>query len=89
MASGEGYTTIRVRREDRDRLERLAKRLGCKSLGEAFSRILDLAEESLDRTHFDASIVFGSLRYARNVGPTDAGEVDEYLYRGEGLGGDS
>ncbi len=76
------YTTIRVSIEDKKRLERLAKLMECKSLAEAFRKALSIAEKELDSRKSDVGKVLSSLKYARDVGETDAEKVDEYLYGG-------
>ena len=75
-----GYTTIRVSLEDKERLRRLAKLMGCRSLSEALRRILDIAEAELEKHRGDLTAVLASLKHAKNIGETDATKVDEYLY---------
>jgi len=74
------YTTIRVSIEEKQRLERLAKLAGKKSLTEALRFALTVAERELERVKVDPSKVLSSLAYARDVGETNAEKVDEYLY---------
>ena len=74
------YTTIRVSVEEKQRLERLAKLAGKKSLAEALRFALTVAERELERVKIDPSKVLSSLAYARDIGETDAEKVDEYLY---------
>ena len=74
------YTTIRVSVEDKERLERLAKLLKCKSISEALRYALSVAEREIDRVEGDLDRVFASLKYARDVGETRAEDVDKYLY---------
>ena len=77
------YTTIRVSVEDKRRLERLMKLLKCRSLTEALRFALKAAERELDKGRGDLDKVFSSLRYARDIGRTNAEDIDKYLY-GEG-----
>ena len=74
------YTTIRVSIEDKKRLERLAKLMGW-SLSETLRRAIEVAEkEFLEKHQGDVETVLGSLRYARDIGETNAEEVDRLLY---------
>ncbi|RLF17919.1 MAG: hypothetical protein DRZ82_09200 [Thermoprotei archaeon] len=77
------YTTIRISLDDKKRLERLAKLMGNRSLVDTLRCILDIAERELDRYKGDLKAVFSSLRYAKDVGETDAEDVDRYLYGGD------
>ena len=81
---GEGimtdYTTIRISVEDKRRLERLAKIMNCKSLAETLRRVLSIAEKEIDRTEGDVVKAFSTLKYAKDIGETNATKVDEYLY---------
>jgi|YelNatPaOPRAMG01_1025707.scaffolds.fasta_scaffold114733_2 predicted DNA-binding protein len=74
------YTTIRVSIEEKQRLERLARLTGKKSLTEALRFALTVAEKELERVKVDPGEVLSSLTYARDVGDTNAEKVDEYLY---------
>jgi len=73
------YTTIRISMEDKCRLERLAKIVNCKSLAETFRRVLGIAEKRLIGRR-DLVKAFSTLKYARDIGETNATKVDEYLY---------
>ncbi len=73
------YTTIRISMEDKCRLERLAKIMNCKSLAETLRRILSIAEKRLIGQR-DLVKAFSTLKYARDIGETNATKVDEYLY---------
>ena len=74
------YTTIRVSIEGKKRLERLAKLMGW-SLSETIRRVIEVAEkEFLEKHQGDVKAVLGSLRYARDIGETDAEDVDKLLY---------
>ncbi len=83
------YTTIRVSVKDKERLERIAKLLKLNSLAEALRYALSVAEKEIDRVEGSLDKVFSSLKYARDIGETSAGEVDKYLYSGEEHGGNS
>mgnify|MGYP000067651807 CR=1 FL=1 len=74
------YTTIRISLEDKRRLERLAKLMGNKSLADTLRYVLSIAEREFERYKGDLSAVLSSLKYAKDVGETNAEEVDKYLY---------
>ncbi len=74
------YTTIRISKEDKERLKKLAKLLNMKSLTETLRYIISLAEKELDKQKGNVKDVVSSLRYAKDVGITNAAEVDKYLY---------
>ena len=76
------YVTIRISVKDKERLKRLAKFLGYRSLIDALRYALDVAEEEVDKVKGDLNDVLSSLKYARNVGETSAEDVDRYLYSG-------
>jgi len=73
------YTTVRISSEDKERLEKLSKKLN-KTLVETLRFAIDLAEREADRFEGDPETVLSSLRRARDIGETDAEKVDEYLY---------
>jgi len=75
------YTTIRVRVEDKKRLESLAKKLG-KSLSETLRIAIEVAEKEVDKFKGDLDRVLSTLKYGRDIGETNAEKVDEYLYGG-------
>ena len=77
------YTTIRISLEDKERLQRIAKLMGIKSLADTLRFILDIAEKEIEKYRVDPSFVLTSLKYAKDIGETNAEEVDKYLY-GEG-----
>jgi hypothetical protein len=74
------YTTIRISVEDKQRLARLARLAGMRSLAEALRFAIAVAERELDSVRVDPGRVLSSLAYARDVGETSAEKVDEYLY---------
>ena len=74
------YTTVRVSIRDKERLERLAKLLKCKSLSDALRYALSVAEREIDKVKGELDGVLASLRYARDVGETRAEDVDKHLY---------
>ena len=74
------YTTIRISVEDKQRLARLARLAGMRSLAEALRFAIAVAERELDSVRVDPGRVLSSLAYARDVGETKAEKVDEYLY---------
>jgi len=75
------YTTIRISAEDKRRLEVLSKKLG-KSLADTLRFAIEVAEKEFDRFEGDLDRVLSTLKYAKDVGETDAKKVDEYLYGG-------
>lgn len=77
------YTTIRISLEDKERLQRIAKLMGIKSLADTLRFILDIAEKEIEKYRVDPSLILTSLKYAKDIGETNAEEVDKYLY-GEG-----
>ncbi len=74
------YTTIRVSLEDKVKLKKIAKLLGARSLTEALRYALRVAEKELEKQEGSLETVFSSLKYARDVGLTNAEDVDKYLY---------
>jgi predicted transcriptional regulator len=74
-------TTIRVKVEDKQRLERLARRLGKRRLTEALRSALELAEHATERRTQSAAELFRALGPPLDVGPTNAAQVDRLLYR--------
>jgi len=74
------YTTIRISLEDKAKLKKIAKLLGVKSLTEALRYALRVAEKELEKQEGSLDTVFSSLKYARDVGSTNAEDVDKYLY---------
>ena len=78
------YTTIRVSVEIKERLDKLSKLIGSDSLVATLKYVLDIAERELNRHKGDLSKVLASLRQAKDIGETNAEEVDKYLY---GTGG--
>ncbi len=77
------YTTIRVSIEDKMKLKRLAKLIGARSITDALRYALSVAERELEKQTGDLGSVISSLKYARDIGVTNAEEVDKYIY-GEG-----
>ena len=74
------YISIRVSLEDKAKLKKIAKLLGVKSLTEALRFALRVAEKELEKQEGSLDTVFSSLKYARDVGLTNAEDVDKYLY---------
>ncbi len=82
-----GSVTIRIAEKDKIKLEALSRAIGSRSLGEAFSEIMNFVEKRRDE--FLASLkkregeepMLRLLREAKGrYGKTDASRVDEYLY---------
>ena len=79
-------TTIRVSREDKERLERLAKRMKAKSFAEALRKALESAEEADERFSGNLEALSKTLRSARAVGGDVSSRVDEELAKAVGDG---
>ncbi len=73
------YTAIRISTEDKKRLEILSKKLG-KNLADTLRFAIEIAEREVERFKGDLDRVLSTLRYAKDVGETDAKNVNEYLY---------
>ncbi len=76
------YTTVRISIRDKERLERIARLLGFRSLASALRYLLDVAERELEEYRGDLNAVLASLKHAVDVGETSGERVDEYLYGG-------
>ena len=74
------YTTVRISVEDKVKLRRIAKLIGAKSLAEALRYALAIAEKEVEKQSGDLSSVISSLKYAKDIGITNAEEVDKYIY---------
>jgi len=74
------YTTIRLSLKDKKRLEKLAKLLGGRSLTDTLRYILDIAERELEKYDVNIDTVLSSLKYGRDIGETNAEDLDKYLY---------
>jgi len=77
------YTTIRISVEDKERLKRLAKLTGKSSLASTLRYIIEIAEREIEKYRGSLDPVLKSLKHARDIGDTNAEEVDKYLYHGE------
>lgn len=77
------YTTIRISIRDKERLERLTKLLKYKNLTDALRFALDVAERKIDKMNGDVESVFTSLKYSKDIGQTNAEEIDKCLYSEE------
>jgi len=74
------YTTIRLSLKDKKRLEKLAKLLGGRSLTDTLRYILDIAERELEKYDVNIDTVLSSLKYGKDIGETNAEDLDKYLY---------
>jgi predicted transcriptional regulator len=72
-------TTIRVSREDKDRLEKLARRLNVGTMTEALRKAIELAEESDDEFRGNLTELANTLRHASSRGGEVSLKVDEEL----------
>jgi len=75
------YTTIRISKRDKRRLERLARLLN-RNATQALRYAIDAAEREANRFKGDVNKVISSLRYAKDIGETNAEDIDVYLYGG-------
>jgi len=74
------YTTIRLSLKDKKRLEKLSKLMGSKSLAETLRYVLDIAEREFDKCRGSLDSVLSALKYSRDIGETNAEDVNRYLY---------
>ena len=72
-------TTLRIRRSDKERLERLAKRLGAKRLTDAFRAALEAAEKEAENFTGEPGAVMEALKFAKPVARNISEHVDEEL----------
>jgi len=72
-------TTLRIRRSDKERLERLAKRLGAKRLTDALRAALEAAEREAESYKGEPAAVTEALRFAKPVARSISEHVDEEL----------
>jgi len=77
------YTTIGISIRDKERLERLTKLLKYRNLTDALRFALDVAEREIDKMSGNIESVFASLKYSKDIGQTNAEELDKYLYSEE------
>jgi hypothetical protein len=71
--------TIRISREDKARLEKLARRMNAKTLTQALRMALQRAEEADERFSGNLGALSKTLKSARGVGGCVSGRVDEEL----------
>ena len=74
------YTTIRISLEDKKRLERLTKLTGHRSLSDTLRYALTITERELESKKSDSKTILSSLKYAKDIGETNAEDIDKYLY---------
>jgi len=74
------YTTIRITVEDRDRLKRLAKLLETGKIIDALRYAITVAEKELSKYRGNPAAILETLKHARDIGETNAEEVEKYLY---------
>lgn len=75
------YTTIRLSVKDKEKLEKLARKLG-KNLSETLRYAITVAEKESDNFRGDLDKVLSTLKHGKDIGATNAERVDEYLYGG-------
>jgi predicted DNA-binding protein len=73
------YTTIRISVEDKKKLEKMSKILN-KSLAETLRYVISYADKEFDKFKGDLDKVLSSLRHAKDIGETNAEDVDGYIY---------
>ncbi len=74
------YTTIRISKDAKKKLERLKKKLGFKSISKALEFAIEIAEKESDKFSGDIDALLKALKFARDIGETNAENVDEYIY---------
>lgn len=72
-------TTIRVSREDKQRLARLAKRLSLDTMTEALRKAIEIAEESDEKFKGDLGALTRTLRHAVSHGKNVSERADQEL----------
>jgi predicted transcriptional regulator len=72
-------TTIRVSRDDKARLVRLAKKYNAKTMTEALRKALEKAEESDERFEGNLTALAETLRFAEPIGDDVSLNVDREL----------
>jgi predicted DNA-binding protein len=72
-------TTIRVSREDKARLEKLARRLNLGTMSETLRKAIEIAEESDDRFRGNLGELASTLRHASSRGGGVSLKVDREL----------
>jgi predicted DNA-binding protein len=72
-------TTIRVSKEDKERLTNLAKRLKARSMAEALRRAVAIAEENDERFQGNLAALRKTLLYSGQRGRRTSEHVDEEL----------
>jgi predicted DNA-binding protein len=72
-------TTIRVSRDDKERLARLAKKFNAKTMAEALRKALEKAEESDERFEGNLDALTETLRSAGARGEDISRKVDQEL----------
>ncbi len=75
-------SVVRVRRDVKDRLEKLRKKVGAKSMSELIAILVDIGERELDKFRGDLGALTRSLRFAGEAGRDDSEKIDELLYGG-------
>ncbi len=73
-------SAIRVRAEVKDRLERLKKKTGAKSMSELIAILVDIGEKELDKFKGNIEALNKSLKFAGEAGREDSERIDELLY---------
>ena len=73
-------TTVRISAEDKERLEKVRRRMGKKTLSETMRALLEMGERESDIFKADTRLILSTLQYARDIGETNASKIDEYLY---------
>ncbi len=72
-------TTVRVSKQDRERLVNLARKLKTKSIAEALRKAIEMAEEGDERFTGNLAALKETLGYAGERGARVSEQVDEEL----------
>ncbi|RLE62464.1 MAG: hypothetical protein DRJ38_09570 [Thermoprotei archaeon] len=73
-------SVIRIRAGVKDRLERLKRKTGVKSMSELIAILVEIGEKELDRFEGNIEALSKSLKFAGEAGRRDSERIDELLY---------
>ena len=74
------YTTIRISKNAKIRLNRLKKKLGFKSISKSLEFAIEIAEKESDAFSGDVNAILKALNSSRDIERTNTENVDKYLY---------
>ncbi|RLI65287.1 MAG: hypothetical protein DRO67_02850, partial [Candidatus Asgardarchaeum californiense] len=72
--------TIRIPMKTKEKVKKFAIKIKAKSLAEAIEKAIDISEKEYDKFKGDIDKLFEALSVAKDVGVTNAEDVDKYLY---------